>query len=46
MIDCNYSESLVPEAGLEPAQRQAPSDFESDASSSSTTPADYSVPLG
>lgn len=32
-------ELLVPEAGLEPAQSQAPSDFESDASAYSTTPA-------
>ena len=30
---------LVPEGGLEPPQAQGPSDFESDASTSSTTPA-------
>ena len=30
---------LVPEGGLEPPQAQGSSDFESDASTSSTTPA-------
>ena len=30
---------MVPEGGLEPPQAQGPSDFESDASTSSTTPA-------
>jgi hypothetical protein len=34
-----YKKTLVPEAGLEPAQSQAPPDFESGASAYSTTPA-------
>jgi hypothetical protein len=35
----SYREQLVPEGGLEPPHSQGASDFESDASTSSTTPA-------
>jgi integrase len=38
-ISANLLKSLVPEAGIEPAQAQGPGDFESPASPSSTTPA-------
>ena len=34
---------MVPEAGIEPARDYVPSDFESDASASSTTPAPYAL---
>ena len=42
-ISANPLISLVPEAGVEPAQAQGPGDFESPASPSSTTPAMYQI---
>jgi integrase len=39
----NLLKSLVPEAGVEPAQAQYPGDFESPASPSSATPALYQI---